>query len=282
MLAAPMYLTATFRTVAHSKNMAFCAPIMTAPRAVPTPAATTPKTAPMVFVAGASGNVGRRLVKTLAEAGCAVRAGCRDVASCKEKVGSLGDVEELVSYVPFDVTESPRLEAAIGDAEVVVSTLGAPFSFGKVDGFGIANLMGTAAVLPAVKQLIVVSSIGVGRPFAFPAALLNLFGGVLLFKDYSEAATRRVALNHSKTYFIVRPGGMERPTDDFKLTHNLKLEPRNSLSGGLVSQLQIAELVTAAILNPDAAANKTVEAIAEETAPKVDLDTLLSTAKKDK
>jgi hypothetical protein len=38
---------------------------------------------------------------------------------------------------------------------------------------------------------------------------------------------------------IVRPGGMERPTDAFKETHNLVLYRKDSLSGGQVSRLQV-------------------------------------------
>lgn len=38
---------------------------------------------------------------------------------------------------------------------------------------------------------------------------------------------------------IVRPGGMERPTDSFKETHNLTLSLEDTLFGGLVSNLQV-------------------------------------------
>ncbi len=36
------------------------------------------------------------------------------------------------------------------------------------------------------------------------------------------------------SYTIVRPGGMERPKDDYKETHNLVLKPRDSIFGGQV------------------------------------------------
>ena len=38
---------------------------------------------------------------------------------------------------------------------------------------------------------------------------------------------------------IVRPGGMERPTDAFKETHNITLSAEDTLFGGLVSNLQV-------------------------------------------
>ena len=49
---------------------------------------------------------------------------------------------------------------------------------------------------------------------------------------------------------------MEKPTDDYKLTHNVRLSTRDTLFGGLVSRLQVAELVSAAISNPSFAENK--------------------------
>lgn len=234
---------------------------------------------PTVFVAGATGNVGRRLVRKLAEAGCTVRAGSRDKKKCFDAVGDISTLPGTVEHVQFNVGEKEK--EAIGNASVVVTTLGAPFSWGAVDGKGIAQLMTSAASKSTVDQLIVVSSIGVGRPWAFPAAFLNLFGAVLIFKDYSEKVTRKVARQNGKKYLIVRPGGMESPTDDFYLTHNMRLAPRNSLSNGLVSNMQIAELIVAAVHDPQFADGKTVEAIAETDAPKVDYRDLLRQARAD-
>ena len=76
-------------------------------------------------------------------------------------------------------------------------------------------------------------------------------------------------------------GGLERQKDDFGNTHNVKLESRNTLGGGVISRLQVAELIVAAILNPEVAKNKTVEAVAEATAPKVDLAELIASAPED-
>ena len=49
---------------------------------------------------------------------------------------------------------------------------------------------------------------------------------------------------------------MERPGDDYKRTNNMRLETRDKLFGGQVSRLQVAELVAAAVSNPDLAENK--------------------------
>ena len=84
------------------------------------------------------------------------------------------------------------------------------------------------------------------------AGLLNLFWGVLVFKKKAEKALEASGI----PYVIVRPGGMERPTDSYKRTHNVRLATRDKLFGGQVSRLQVAELIAASVTYPDAAQNK--------------------------
>lgn len=80
------------------------------------------------------------------------------------------------------------------------------------------------------------------------AAILNVFGGVLTFKRKAEEALEASGL----PYVIVRPGGMERPRDDHKLTHNVRLATRDKLFGGTVSRLQVSRPVCAAPSAPPA------------------------------
>lgn len=84
------------------------------------------------------------------------------------------------------------------------------------------------------------------------AAILNVFGGILIQKRRAEVALEESGLN----YVIVRPGGMERPTDSYKDTHNVTLGLRDTLFGGQVSRLQVAELIASVVTNPDLAENK--------------------------
>ena len=84
------------------------------------------------------------------------------------------------------------------------------------------------------------------------AGALNLFGGILIQKRRAEKHLEASGLQ----YVIVRPGGMERPTDDHKRTHNVRLQTRDKLFGGTVSRLQVAELISAAVANPSLATNK--------------------------
>ncbi|GJN10589.1 hypothetical protein PR202_ga28695 [Eleusine coracana subsp. coracana] len=69
---------------------------------------------------------------------------------------------------------------------------------------------------------------------------------------------------------------MERPTDAFKETHNLVVAAEDTYVGGLVSNLQVAELIGFMATNREAAYCKVVEVIAETTAPLLLMDQLLS------
>ena len=69
---------------------------------------------------------------------------------------------------------------------------------------------------------------------------------------------------------------MERPTDAFKETHNLVVAAEDTYVGGLVSNLQVAELIGCMAKNRRAAYCKVVEVVAETTAPLLPMEQLLS------
>jgi hypothetical protein len=75
---------------------------------------------------------------------------------------------------------------------------------------------------------------------------------------------------------IIRPGGMERPTDAFKETHNLVVATEDTYVGGLVSNLQVAELIGCVASNRTAACCKVLEVVAETTAPLLPMEELLA------
>ena len=72
----------------------------------------------------------------------------------------------------------------------------------------------------------------------------------LVGTDYGQLPEPR------SSHEVLLAGGMERPGDDYKRTNNMRLENRDKLFGGQVSRLQVAELVAAAVSNPDLAENK--------------------------
>ena len=242
----------------------------------------------VVFVAGATGRVGYRVVRELLLAGFKVRAGVRNVEKAQEMFNTASEEfsdltrQQLsrLDIVSFDITDKESIPPAIGNSTRIVCAVGAAESEftdltapKKIDGEGTINLIQAAVEIGRTDQFVLVTSLGTGK-FGWPAGILNLFGGVLIFKRQAEKALEASGLR----YVIVRPGGMERPTDEYKLTHNVKILPRDSIFGGQVSRLQIAELVAAAVANPELAENKCLEVVAESTAPLMQYEDLLNGA----
>lgn len=74
----------------------------------------------------------------------------------------------------------------------------------RIDADGTIALIDAAAA-GGVQQFVLVSSLGTGKP-GFPAGVLNLFWGVLIWKRQAEAALERSGMS----YTIVRPGARRR------------------------------------------------------------------------
>ncbi|CAM6042453.1 unnamed protein product [Sphagnum compactum] len=237
----------------------------------------------LLFVAGATGGVGSRLVRELLKLGFQVRAGVRDFAKGDPLLEParlfqfLSPPQGRLELTECDLEKEDQIEVALGDAGVVICVVGAsekevldvtgPY---RIDYKATKNLI-DAASAANVKHFILVTSLGTAK-FGWPASILNLFWGVLIWKAKAEKALKESGI----PYTIVRPGGMERPTDAFKETHNLVLYRKDSLSGGQVSRLQVAELIACCVSNPHLSKNKVLEAIAETTAPLRPIEELLS------
>lgn len=235
------------------------------------PAATPPTMVSKVFVAGGAGRTGARVVRALATRGISVRVGCRDIEAARATVeGAPGTFAQsaLLTYVLVDVVERPEgLRSAIGDADAVVTALGATSAANpalpyKVDSVGTSAVFAAAAEAGGVEHAVMVSSLGTEKVL-FPAALLNLFWGILVWKRQAEVALAKSGI----PYTIVRPGGLEAAGDDYGDTHNVVLGAANSTGGGTVSRLQVADVVAEALINPEVSANKVVEVIAKDDAP---------------
>ncbi|MCO5582827.1 hypothetical protein L7F22_036727 [Adiantum nelumboides] len=250
-----------------------------------------------VFVAGATGKVGSKTVRELLKLGFSVRASTRNVEKAQalfedvanSPAGAPGSndaspfnifspaklfgffkpkVGKRLEIVECDLENPESIETALSNAGVVVCCIGAsekevldvsgPY---RIDYKATENLI-NAASSAEVNHFVLLTSLGTQK-LGFPAAVLNLFWGVLLWKAKAEKALMQSGL----PYTIVRPGGMERPTDAYKESHNLRLSEADKLFGGQVSKLQVAELLASIVENPDVSVNKIVEAIAETTAP---------------
>lgn len=234
-----------------------------------------------VFVAGATGRAGVRIVRQLVQQGLKVRAGVRDVPQAQEYLdiaiayGLLPkDASRRISLVQCDVTQPETLLPAIGTAAKVVSAIGASDALNlggpkKIDGEGGINIV-KAAQAAGVQHFVMISSLGTGK-FGWPAAVLNLFGGVLTQKKRAEEALEASGLR----YTIVRPGGLEKPQDDYGETRALVFKQRDEIFGGQVSRLQIAQVVGTCIANSELAENKVLEVVAEESAPRREIELML-------
>lgn len=242
----------------------------------------------VVFVAGATGRVGSRTVRELLKLGFRVRAGVRSAQRAEnllrsvremkldtDTTGGLQPIEKL-EIVECDLEKRDRIIPALGRASVVICCIGAsekeifdvtgPY---RIDYLATKNLI-DAATIAKVNHFILLTSLGTNK-VGFPAAILNLFWGVLIWKRKAEEAL----IDSGLPYTIVRPGGMERPTDSFKETHNMTLSQEDTLFGGLVSNLQVAELMAFMAQNRDLSYCKVVEVVAETTAPLTPMGELL-------
>ncbi|CAJ1933451.1 unnamed protein product [Sphenostylis stenocarpa] len=243
----------------------------------------------LVFVAAATGRVGSRTVRELIKLGFRVRAGVQNA----ERAGSLvqsveqlkldgareGQAVERLEIVECDLEKPDTIASALGNASTVISSVGAsergilditaPFQFPK-DYQATKNLI-DAATVAKVNHFILVTSLGTNK-IGFPAAILYLFWGFLIWKRKEEEALLASGL----PYTIVRTACMEQPTDAFKETHNITLSTEDTLFGGQVSNLQIAELMAVMAKNRDLSYCKIVEVVAVTTAPLTPAEELLA------
>ncbi|CAN1183569.1 Protein TIC 62, chloroplastic [Linum perenne] len=239
----------------------------------------------VAFVAGATGKVGSRAVRELVKLGFQVRAGVRSSQRAQSLVQSVKQMRlddegsqaiERLQLVECDLEKPGQIVPALGNASVVLCCIGAsekevlditgPY---RIDYKATKNLI-DAATVAKVDHFIMVSSLGTNK-IGFPAAILNLFWGVLVWKRKAEEALIASGL----PYTIVRPGGMERPTDAYKETHNITLSTEDTLFGGQVSNLQVAELIAFMARSQGLSYCKVVEVIAETTVPLTPFDKLL-------
>lgn len=231
-----------------------------------------------IFVAGATGSTGKRIVEQLLDRGFAVKAGIRDID--KAKTTFSGNNPDL-QFVKADVTEgSAKLADSIGDdSNAVICATGFQRSWDllapwKVDKFGTVNLV-EACRKCGVDRLILISSILVNgaamRQLLNPAyIILNALGLVLIAKLRAEQYIRKSGIN----YTIIRPGGL-RNDPPFG---NIVMELEDTLYEGSISRDQVAQVAVEALLHPESN-YKVVEIVARAEAPKRTFEELFGSIK---
>lgn len=200
------------------------------------------------FVAGATGETGRRIVRELVKRNIPVRALVRN----REKGREILPAE--VELVVGDVLDSKSLLEAIGDATVLLCATGAAPSFDptgpyKIDFEGTKNLV-DAAKAKGIDRFVFVSSLCVSK-FFHP---LNLFWLILFWKKQAETYIQQSGL----TYTIVRPGGLKNEDN----SDSIVMSSEDTLFEGSIPRVKVAQVCVESLIQPTAK-NKIVEIIAK-------------------
>ena len=203
------------------------------------------------FVAGATGETGRRIVTELVARNIPVRALLRDI----DKARSI--LPAGVDLVQGDVLEPGTLTTALADSTVVLCATGAKPSFDptgpyKVDLEGTKNLV-DAAKGKGIEHFVLVTSLCTSQ-FFHP---LNLFWLILVWKKQAEEYLQKSGL----TYTIVRPGGLKNEDNQDAII----MQSADTLFDGSIPRQKVAQVCVEALSEPSAK-NKIVEIVAKPEA----------------
>ncbi len=214
-----------------------------------------------VFVAGATGQTGKRIVSELVKKKVSVMAMVRDKAKAREVLPA------CVELVVGDVLNPSSFREAMGECNMVICATGAtpsldPTVFYRVDYEGSKNLINVAKE-KQVEKFVFLTSLCVSR-FFHP---LNLFGLVLFWKKQAEDYLIKSGL----TYTIVRPGGLKNEDNEYSLV----VSDADTLFEGSISRQQVAKVCVESIFYPETN-NRILEIVQAESASAKDWAELLA------
>jgi uncharacterized protein YbjT (DUF2867 family) len=203
------------------------------------------------FVAGATGETGRRIVGELIAKGIPVRALVRNLATAREILPA------GVELIEGDVLDPVSIATAIGDSTVILCATGAkpslnPFGPYQVDYEGTKNLVDVAKS-KGIEQFVFVSSLCVSR-FFHP---LNLFWLILWWKQQAEQYLVSSGLN----YTIVRPGGLKNEDNSDPVV----VSKADTLFEGSIPRQKVARVCVESLTSLTAR-NKVLEIVSTSTA----------------
>ena len=204
------------------------------------------------FVAGATGETGRRIVGELLRQEIPVRALVRNIATAQAILPA------GVELIEGDVLNLESILTAMGDSTVVLCATGAKPSLDptgpyQVDFEGTKNLV-NAAKTKDIQQFVFVSSLCVSR-FFHP---LNLFWLILWWKQQAEQYLIASGLN----YTIVRPGGLKNDDN----SDSVVMSGADTLFEGSIPRQKVAQVCVESLSSPQSQ-NKVLEIVAQPTAP---------------
>jgi uncharacterized protein YbjT (DUF2867 family) len=203
------------------------------------------------FVAGATGETGRRIVRELVDRQIPVRAMVRDLDTARAILPA------EVALIIGDVLDPRTIATAIGDSTVILCATGAKPSLNpagpyQVDYEGTKNLVDAAKSL-GIQQFVFVSSLCVSK-FFHP---LNLFWLILWWKQQAEQYLRTSGLN----YTIVRPGGLKNEDS----ANPIVMSGADTLFEGSIARQQVARVCVESLTHSQSK-NKTIEIVSTPTA----------------
>jgi uncharacterized protein YbjT (DUF2867 family) len=203
------------------------------------------------FVAGATGETGRRIVRELVNRQIPVRAMVRDIARAQAILPATAEL------IVGDVLDLGSIMTAIGDSTVIICATGAKPSLDptgpyQVDYQGTKNLV-DAARSKDIKQFVFVSSLCVSN-FFHP---LNLFWLILWWKQQAEQYLKTSGIN----YTIIRPGGLKNEDN----SNPVIMSGADTLFDGSIPRQKVA-LVCVESLTSLQSSNKVLEIISQPTA----------------
>jgi uncharacterized protein YbjT (DUF2867 family) len=203
------------------------------------------------FVAGATGETGRRIVQELVLREIPVRALVRNIETARAILPA------AVELVIGDVLDPSTLPAAIGDSTVILCATGAKPSLDptgpyQVDYQGTKNLVDVAKAKD-IEQFVFVSSLCVSK-FFHP---LNLFWLILYWKQQAEDYLKTSGLN----YTIVRPGGLKNDDNP----NPVIMSAADTLFDGSIPRQKVAQVCVESLTSPRSR-NKILEIVSSPTA----------------
>lgn len=212
-----------------------------------------PAASPRVLVVGATGGTGREVVQQARAKGFKVRALVRDADKARTLLGD--DVE----FVVGDVRTEGTFERAVKGVDYVVSALGSnsrtdPTNKPEAIDYGAVKSLAAASAAAKVKQIVLVSSMGVTDP---NAPLNRMFDNILMWKFKGEEAVRGAGV----PYTIVRPGGLTNDVGGQRRIKVMQGDPRGA--GGRIARADVAAICVNALGRRDAE-RRTMEVVSDE------------------
>jgi uncharacterized protein YbjT (DUF2867 family) len=194
-----------------------------------------------VLVAGATGSIGRIVIKLLKDDGYAVRAMTRNPDQAAERYGT------GYQWVRGDVRDPAELDPVMDGVDWLICSIGYTEFEGAnsaqfVDYMGVRNLV-DAAKDHGVKHFVLVSASSAG-PYRDHTQNPR-FGYVAYWKTKGEQHLKDSGLS----FTIVGPGGyMDAPAG----VKGVRIFPRSEFSMGYIGRADVAAIVVASLTDPDA------------------------------